>query len=47
GRVQKNKQQGKAKGKEKGKALKNSYPTKPKKPQPYKKERLAKDGQCH
>ncbi|GJW99715.1 hypothetical protein Tco_0183629 [Tanacetum coccineum] len=39
GRVQKNKSQGKAKGKEKGKGLKNSYPTKPKKPQPYKKER--------
>ncbi|GJY61690.1 hypothetical protein Tco_0462347, partial [Tanacetum coccineum] len=37
----------KAKGKEKGKGLKNSYPTKPKKPQPYKKERLAKDGKCH
>ncbi|GJR07876.1 retrotransposon protein, putative, ty1-copia subclass [Tanacetum coccineum] len=37
----------KAKGKEKGKGLKNSYPTKPKKPQPYKKERPAKDGQCH
>ncbi|GKA22379.1 putative RNA-directed DNA polymerase [Tanacetum coccineum] len=47
GRVQKNKPQGKAKGKEKGKGLKNSYPTKPKKPQPYKKERPAKDGQCH
>ncbi|GJX46537.1 retrotransposon protein, putative, ty1-copia subclass [Tanacetum coccineum] len=47
GRVQKNKSQGKAKGKEKGKGLKNSYPTKPKKPQPYKKERPAKDGQCH
>ncbi|GKC65340.1 retrotransposon protein, putative, ty1-copia subclass [Tanacetum coccineum] len=47
GRVQKNKPQGKAKGKEKGKGLKNSYPTKPKKPQPYKKERTAKDGQCH
>ncbi|GJR44832.1 retrotransposon protein, putative, ty1-copia subclass [Tanacetum coccineum] len=37
----------KAKGKEKGKGLKNSYPTKPKKPQPYKKERPAKDGKCH
>ncbi|GJV02550.1 retrotransposon protein, putative, ty1-copia subclass [Tanacetum coccineum] len=47
GRVQKNKPQGKAKGKEKGKGLKNSYPTKPKKPQPYKKERTTKDGQCH
>ncbi|GJR96384.1 zinc finger, CCHC-type containing protein [Tanacetum coccineum] len=47
GRVQKKKPQGKAKGKEKGKGLKNSYPTKPKKPQPYKKERPAKDGQCH
>ncbi|GJX26489.1 hypothetical protein Tco_0232785 [Tanacetum coccineum] len=47
GRVQKNKPQGKAKGKEKGKGLKNSYPTKPKKPQPYKKERPKKDGQCH
>ncbi|GKC36760.1 zinc finger, CCHC-type containing protein [Tanacetum coccineum] len=47
GRVQKNKPQGKTKGKEKGKGLKNSYPTKPKKPQPYKKERLEKDGQCH
>ncbi|GJY08226.1 retrotransposon protein, putative, ty1-copia subclass [Tanacetum coccineum] len=30
-----------------GLLLKNSYPTKPKKPQPYKKERPAKDGQCH
>ncbi|GKF04751.1 putative retrotransposon protein [Tanacetum coccineum] len=47
GRVQKNKPRGKAKGKEKGKGLKNSYPTKPKKPQPYKKERSAKDGKCH
>ncbi|GKF94935.1 hypothetical protein Tco_0284635 [Tanacetum coccineum] len=47
GRVHKNKPKGKAKGKEKGKGIKNSYPTKPKKPQPYKKERLAKDGQCH
>ncbi|GJS46345.1 retrotransposon protein, putative, ty1-copia subclass [Tanacetum coccineum] len=47
GRVQKNKPQGKAKGKEKGKGLKNSYPTKPKKPQPYKKERPTKDGKCH
>ncbi|GJS72916.1 retrotransposon protein, putative, ty1-copia subclass [Tanacetum coccineum] len=47
GRVEKNKQQGKAKGKEKGKGLKNSYPTKPKKPQRYKKERPTKDGQCH
>ncbi|GJW45249.1 hypothetical protein Tco_0074048 [Tanacetum coccineum] len=42
GRVQKKKPQGKAKGKEKGKGLKNSYPTKPKKPQPYKKERTDK-----
>ncbi|GJZ96888.1 putative retrotransposon protein [Tanacetum coccineum] len=47
GRVQKYKPQGEAKGKGKGKGLQNSYPTKPKKPQPYKKERLAKDGQCH
>ncbi|GJZ54626.1 hypothetical protein Tco_0609511 [Tanacetum coccineum] len=47
GRVQKYKPQGKAKGKGKGKGLQNSYPTKPKKPQPYKKERPAKDGQCH
>ncbi|GJQ99374.1 putative RNA-directed DNA polymerase, partial [Tanacetum coccineum] len=47
GRVQKDKPQGKAKGKYKGKGLKKSYPTKPKKPQPYKKERPAKDGQCH
>ncbi|GJU78159.1 retrotransposon protein, putative, ty1-copia subclass [Tanacetum coccineum] len=47
GRVQKNKPQGKAKGKEKGKGLKKSYPTKPKKPQTYKKERPAKDGKCH
>ncbi|GJW31930.1 retrotransposon protein, putative, ty1-copia subclass [Tanacetum coccineum] len=47
GRVQKNKPQGKAKGKEKGKGLKNSYPTKPKKPQPYKKEHPTKDGKCH
>ncbi|GJW14847.1 retrotransposon protein, putative, ty1-copia subclass [Tanacetum coccineum] len=46
-RVQKNKPQGKAKGKEKGKGFKNSYPTKPKKLQPYKKERPVKDGQCH
>nr|GEZ44648.1 hypothetical protein [Tanacetum cinerariifolium] len=37
----------KAKGKGKGKGPQNSFPTKPKKPQPYKKERLAKDGQCH
>ncbi|GKD52029.1 retrotransposon protein, putative, ty1-copia subclass, partial [Tanacetum coccineum] len=37
----------KAKGKRKGKGLQNSYLTKPKKPQPYKKERPAKDGQCH
>ncbi|GJR44833.1 retrotransposon protein, putative, ty1-copia subclass [Tanacetum coccineum] len=47
GRVQKNKPQGKAKGKEKGKGLKNSYPTKLKKPQPYKKECPVKDGKCH
>nr|GEY36387.1 retrotransposon protein, putative, Ty1-copia subclass [Tanacetum cinerariifolium] len=49
GRVQKYKPQGKAKGKGKGKGKgpQNSYPTKPKKPQPYKKERSAKDGQCH
>nr|GFA17820.1 hypothetical protein [Tanacetum cinerariifolium] len=49
GRVQKYKPQGKAKGKgkEKGKGPQNSYPTKPKKPQPYKKERPTKDGQCH
>ncbi|GJR03671.1 retrotransposon protein, putative, ty1-copia subclass [Tanacetum coccineum] len=38
---------GRLKGKEKGKGLKNSYPTKPKKPQPYKKERPTKDGKCH
>nr|GFA11054.1 hypothetical protein [Tanacetum cinerariifolium] len=47
GRVQKYKPQGKAKGKGKGKGPQNSYPIKPKKPQPYKKERLTKDGQCH
>ncbi|GJU54337.1 retrotransposon protein, putative, ty1-copia subclass [Tanacetum coccineum] len=47
GRVQKDKLQGKAKGKYKGKGLKKSYHTKPKKHQPYKKERPAKDGQCH
>ncbi|GJR40399.1 retrotransposon protein, putative, ty1-copia subclass [Tanacetum coccineum] len=47
GRVQKYKPQGKAKGKGKGKGLQNSYPTKPKKPQPYKKKHPAKDGQCH
>ncbi|GKE42954.1 putative retrotransposon protein, partial [Tanacetum coccineum] len=47
GRVQKDKPQGKAKGKYKGKGLKKSYPTKPKKPQPYKKERPTKDGQYH
>nr|GEY00017.1 hypothetical protein [Tanacetum cinerariifolium] len=47
GRVQKYKPQGKAKGKGKCKGPQNSYPTKPKKPQPYKKECLAKDGQCH
>nr|GEY16016.1 hypothetical protein [Tanacetum cinerariifolium] len=47
GRVQKYKPQGKAKGKGKGKGPQNSYPTKPKKPQPYKKERPVKDGQCH
>nr|GEY30034.1 hypothetical protein [Tanacetum cinerariifolium] len=39
--------QGKAKGKGKSKGPQNSYPTKPKKPQPYKKEHSAKDGQCH
>nr|GEW91521.1 hypothetical protein [Tanacetum cinerariifolium] len=38
GRVQKYKPQCKAKGKGKGKGPQNSYPTKPKKPQPYKKE---------
>nr|GEU94498.1 retrotransposon protein, putative, Ty1-copia subclass [Tanacetum cinerariifolium] len=38
GRVQKYKPQGKANGKGKGKGPQNSYPTKPKKPQPYKKE---------
>ncbi|GKE86826.1 hypothetical protein Tco_1560568, partial [Tanacetum coccineum] len=49
GRVQKYKPQGKAKGKGKGKGkgLQNSYPTKPKKPQPYKKEHPTKDGQRH
>nr|GFA01428.1 hypothetical protein [Tanacetum cinerariifolium] len=47
GRVQKYKLQGKAKGKGKGKGTKKYYPTKPKKPQPYKKERPTKDGQCH
>nr|GEV80739.1 reverse transcriptase domain-containing protein [Tanacetum cinerariifolium] len=47
GRVQKYKPQGKAKRKGKGKGPQNSYPTKPKKPQPYKKERPAKDGKCH
>nr|GEU60717.1 hypothetical protein [Tanacetum cinerariifolium] len=47
GRVQKYKPQGKAKGKGKGKGPQNSYPTKPKNPQPYKKERPEKDGQCH
>nr|GEX17597.1 putative retrotransposon protein [Tanacetum cinerariifolium] len=47
GRVQKYKPQGKAKRKGNGKGPQNSYPTKPKKPQPYKKERPAKDGQCH
>nr|GFB26590.1 hypothetical protein [Tanacetum cinerariifolium]GFB26617.1 hypothetical protein [Tanacetum cinerariifolium] len=35
------------KGKGKGKGPQNSYPTKPKKPQPYKKKRPTKDGQCH
>nr|GFC10485.1 hypothetical protein [Tanacetum cinerariifolium] len=40
GRVQKYKPQGKAKWKGKGKGPQNSYPTKPKKPQPYKKECL-------
>nr|GFC38273.1 hypothetical protein [Tanacetum cinerariifolium] len=49
GRVQKYKPQGKAKGKGKGKGKgpQNTYPTKPKKPQPYKKECPANDGQCH
>nr|GEZ29171.1 putative retrotransposon protein [Tanacetum cinerariifolium] len=47
GRVQKYKPQGKAKRKEKGKVPLNSYPTKPKKPQSYKKENPTKDGQCH
>nr|GEV07379.1 hypothetical protein [Tanacetum cinerariifolium] len=47
GRVQKYKPQGKAKGKGKGKGPQNSYPTKPKKPQPYKKELSKKDAQCH
>nr|GEX78421.1 zinc finger, CCHC-type [Tanacetum cinerariifolium] len=49
GRVQKYKPQGKAKGKGKGKCKgpQNSYPTKPKKSQPYKKERSKKDGQCY
>nr|GEV14718.1 hypothetical protein [Tanacetum cinerariifolium] len=49
GRVQKYKSQGKAKGKGKGKGKgpQNSYPTKPKTPQPYKKERSEKDRQCH
>nr|GEU35482.1 hypothetical protein [Tanacetum cinerariifolium] len=42
GRVQNYKPQGKAKGIGKGKGPQNSYPTKPKKPQPYKKERLKK-----
>nr|GEW59322.1 hypothetical protein [Tanacetum cinerariifolium] len=37
----------KAKEKGKGKGPQKSYPTKPKKPQPYKKEHPAKDGQCH
>nr|GEX63988.1 hypothetical protein [Tanacetum cinerariifolium] len=45
GRIQKYKPQGKAKGK--GKGPQNSYPTKPKKPQSYKKVHLEKDGQCH
>nr|GEV58321.1 hypothetical protein [Tanacetum cinerariifolium] len=49
--VQKYKLQGKAKGKGKGKGKgkvpQNSYPTKPKKPQPYKKERSKEYGQCH
>ncbi|GJT23334.1 hypothetical protein Tco_0303898 [Tanacetum coccineum] len=39
GRVQMNKCKVRLKGKIKGKGLKNSYPTKPKKSQPYKKER--------
>nr|GEV87561.1 phosphoglycerate kinase, cytosolic-like isoform X1 [Tanacetum cinerariifolium] len=37
----------KGKGKGNGKGPQNSYPTKPQKPQPYKKERPKKDGQCH
>nr|GEU87896.1 hypothetical protein [Tanacetum cinerariifolium] len=45
GRVQNYKRQDKAK--EKGEGPQNSYHTKPKKPQPYKKECMAKDGQCH
>nr|GFC47987.1 hypothetical protein [Tanacetum cinerariifolium] len=47
GRVQKYKPQSKAKGKGNGRGPQNSYPTKPKKPQLYKKEHLAKDRQCH
>nr|GEV21566.1 hypothetical protein [Tanacetum cinerariifolium] len=47
--IKRNKQPivGKDKGKGKGKGPQNSYPTKPKKPQPYKKERPTKDRQCH
>nr|GEU61547.1 retrotransposon protein, putative, Ty1-copia subclass [Tanacetum cinerariifolium] len=46
---EKYKPQGKAKGKGKGKGKdpQNSYPTKLKKTQPYKKESPTKDGQCH
>nr|GFB86838.1 hypothetical protein [Tanacetum cinerariifolium] len=46
GRVQK-KPHGKAKGKVKAKGGQYSYPSKTKKPQLQKKERLAKEGQCH
>nr|GEY25450.1 B3 DNA binding domain-containing protein [Tanacetum cinerariifolium] len=46
GRVQK-KPHGKAKGKGKAKSGQYSYPSKTKKPQSQKKERPAKEGQCH
>nr|GEZ77322.1 hypothetical protein [Tanacetum cinerariifolium] len=46
GRVQK-KPHGKAKGKGKAKGGQYSYPSKTKTPQPQKKERPAKEGQCH
>nr|GFB12749.1 hypothetical protein [Tanacetum cinerariifolium] len=46
GRVQK-KPHGKAKGKGKAKGSQYSYPSKTNKPQPQKKERLTKKGQCH